>query len=164
MEHINVITSTKEKAAIAAKYAVELGVVFMYSTNGGMPQFQILKSDYPKLEQALNRAEREINPTPGRFKKGDKVVVRGFDMALVFDHYTPNGKLARVFIEGQSYDTTHSILFARPAALAPNDGQTMKEEGWIEDLETAYKVTEEFKRAADIEANTPITAGGGLIG
>lgn len=164
MEHINVIIASHEKAALAAKYAVESGFVFMYSRNGGLPQFQILKSDYPQLEKALNRAEMELFHR-GQFKKGDKVVVRGFDMALVFDHYTENGKLARVFIEGESFDTKHAILFARPGVLAPNDERTMQEEGWLQDMATAYKpLTEEFKEAAEIEANTPITGGGGLIG
>jgi hypothetical protein len=164
VEHINVVLDGDQKAALVAKYAVELGVVFMFSKNGGMPQFQLLKSDYPQFQKALNRAERELHPTPCRFKKGDKVVVRGFDMALVFDHYSADGKLARVFIEGESWDTKHSILFARPLVLAPNDTQTMNEEGWVPDLTAYQPLTEEFKKAADIEANTPITAGRELIG
>lgn len=66
-----------------------------------------------------------------KFKKGDKVCVRGLDMAFVFEYYV-NDNLAQIFIEGESYDTMHSIIFARPEVILPNNLQTCIEEGWIE--------------------------------
>lgn len=64
------------------------------------------------------------------FNKGDKVVVKGLHLAFVFHHYTDDG-LARLFIEGEGYGSIHSVVFAKPDVLLPNNLDTLLAEGWI---------------------------------
>jgi hypothetical protein len=63
--------------------------------------------------------------------QGDKVVVKGLDLAFVFDCYMESG-LARLLIEGESDRTAHYVVHARPEVLLPNDRETLIAEGWLD--------------------------------
>lgn len=65
------------------------------------------------------------------WNKGDKVVVKGLDMAFIFDRYI-NNNTVQLFIEGETRDRRYHIIFARPDALLPNNTDTFISEGWNE--------------------------------
>ncbi len=62
-------------------------------------------------------------------KKGDKVVVKGLDMAFIFDHYISDGEV-RLFIEGESMRTPHAVIIAKLGSILPNNEETLISEGW----------------------------------
>jgi hypothetical protein len=69
------------------------------------------------------------------FNKGDKVCVKGLDMAFVFGWYV-NNHIAKIFIEGESMEGMHYLIYARPEVLLPNNEVTLREEGWLKDYES----------------------------
>ena len=64
-----------------------------------------------------------------RFRKGDRVVVRGCDLAFVFEAYM--GGVVKLFIEGESRHTLHHIVHAKEEAILPNNHETLIAEGWL---------------------------------
>ena len=68
-----------------------------------------------------------------QFKPGDKVIVKGLDMAFVVACYlsTSFGHVVKLFIKGESAHTMHSIIHARPEVLLLNNEENCKAEGWI---------------------------------
>lgn len=58
-------------------------------------------------------------PGPHVFRRGDRVKVPGLDLALIFHHYTDDGR-ARVYPEGESVPGVRTVLFADAATLQPN--------------------------------------------
>ncbi len=67
-----------------------------------------------------------------RFSKGDKVCVNGLDMAFVVECYLSDN-LVKLFIEGESYETRHAIIHARPEVLMLNNKETLIQQGWLND-------------------------------
>jgi hypothetical protein len=65
-----------------------------------------------------------------KWNKGDKVVVKGLDMAFVVESYL-DVDLVKLFIEGEGFGTSHYIIHARPDVLLPNNTETAISEGWI---------------------------------
>lgn len=57
-----------------------------------------------------------------RFKEGDKVIVKGLDLAFVVACYLEDN-LVKLFIEGESATTMHSIIHATRGATTQQHGQ-----------------------------------------
>ncbi len=61
------------------------------------------------------------------FKEGDKVMVKGLDMAFVVCCYMRDG-LVKLRIEGE---TANYLIFARPDVLLLNNTENCRAEGWL---------------------------------
>lgn len=65
-----------------------------------------------------------------KFKKGDKVIVKGLSLAFVVECYINDNEI-KLFLEGQNYHTMHSIVTVRPEVLLMNNTENAIAEGWI---------------------------------
>lgn len=65
-----------------------------------------------------------------KFKAGDKVIVKGLDMAFVVVCYLADD-LVKLLIEGETLDGMHAIVHARPDSLLINNTDNCASEGWV---------------------------------